>query len=78
MVSAGPADFSVLLAIQETLKIDGETRADHRQRRREVRWKELRRREPRRKVLSRGELEKNGFSTFERAHDILFKGVFKN
>ena len=38
----------------------------------------LRMRKHRQKVLSSGELEKNGFSIFERAHDILSKGVFKN
>ena len=38
----------------------------------------LRMREPQMKVLSRGKLEKNGFSTFEQAHDILSKIVFKN
>ena len=37
----------------------------------------LRMHEFRRKVLSIGKLEKNGFSTFERAHDILSRGVFK-
>ena len=31
-----------------------------------------------RAVLSRGKLEMNGFNTFERAHDNLSRGVFKN
>ena len=58
--------------------IFGKTHADHWRRRREVCWEALRRCVLRRKVLSRGELEKNGFSTFDRAPDILYIGVFKN
>ena len=42
-----------------------------------MRWEALRICKPRWKVLSRGKLEKNGLSTFERAPDILSKGVKK-